>query len=61
LLRTTFDEQPIVCPWLSSCPAACLQLHERSLQLQLSIQRMANIKEFRTPQVRAAGPICLAV
>jgi len=28
------------------------QLHDRALQLQLAIQRMANIKEYRTPQVR---------
>jgi hypothetical protein len=30
-----------------------LQLHERNQQLQISIQRLANIKEFRTPQVCA--------
>ena len=32
-------------------PSQMLQLHDRALQLQLAIQRMANIKEYRTPQV----------
>ncbi|KAL4448606.1 hypothetical protein ABPG75_005825 [Micractinium tetrahymenae] len=31
-------------------PALVAQLHERTLQLQLSIELMANVKEFRTPQ-----------
>ena len=42
----------------NSIPTVCVppappapQLHDRALQLQLAIQRMANIKEYRTPQV----------
>lgn len=31
-------------------PQLVAQLHDRTLQLQLAIQRMANIKEYRTPQ-----------
>ncbi|KAI3432640.1 hypothetical protein D9Q98_004186 [Chlorella vulgaris] len=31
-------------------PALVAQLHDRNQQLQLSIQRMANVKEFGTPQ-----------
>lgn len=34
----------------SVSPALLAQLHEHTLQLQLSIEQMANIKEFRTPQ-----------
>jgi nicotinic acid mononucleotide adenylyltransferase len=34
-------------------PQLLAQLHDRILQLQLAIQRMSNIKEYRTPQVGA--------
>ena len=33
-------------------PALEAQLHDRLLQLQLSMDRLANVKEFRIPQAR---------
>lgn len=41
-----------ILPAVYHVPALFSQLHDRALQLQLAIQRMANIKEYRTPQVR---------
>ena len=42
-------------PCLAALPTARPQLHERNVQLQLAIQQLASIKEFRTPQVRGGG------
>lgn len=47
------DEQCLLFRKRTACCSLSLaQLHDRTLQLQLAIQRMANIKEYRTPQVR---------
>jgi hypothetical protein len=40
---------------------AVLQLHDRNQQLTFSIQRMSNIKEYRTPQVIPCALLCTAL